>query len=159
MIVKARYERTAMADIINPVNGYRGMLALAGQTPKDHRKENLSFLKAKQEENKKIVEDQAKPKPDPFKMRKFQNVPSKLSLVNAEPGTASGSPDKERPKTAASSRPRSAAIVAFGRSTHQQEVKHEDEHELENVNHLNLEQNSIDQTPIIEKHKAFGKVP
>jgi hypothetical protein len=30
MIVKARYERTAMADIINPVNGYRGMLALAG---------------------------------------------------------------------------------------------------------------------------------
>ena len=44
---------------------------LAGQTPKDHRKENLSFLKAKQEENKKIVEDQAKPKPDPFKMRKF----------------------------------------------------------------------------------------
>jgi hypothetical protein len=92
-------------------------------------------------------------------MRKFQNVPSKLSLLTSEPGTASGSPDKERPKTAASSRPRSAAIVAFGRSTHQEEVKHEHEHDIENVNQLNLEQSSIEQTPIIEKHKAFGKVP
>jgi hypothetical protein len=159
MIVKARYERTAMADIINPVNGYRGMLALAGQTPKDHRKENLNILKAKQEENKKMVEDQAKPKPDPFKMRKFQNVPSKLSLLTTEPGTASGSPDKERPKTAASCRARSAAMVAFGRTSHQEEVKHEEEHELENINHLNLEHSSIEQIPIIEKHKAFGKVP
>ena len=120
MIVKARYERTAMADIINPVNGYRGMLALSGQTPKDHRKENLNFIKAKQEEVKKHIEDQTKAKPEPFKLKKFQNVPSKLSLIT-EPGTAQGSPDKERPKTAASCRAKSASIVAFGRTSHPDE--------------------------------------
>jgi len=45
MIMKGRYERSAMADVINPVNGYRGQLELYGMTPKDHRKENLNFIK------------------------------------------------------------------------------------------------------------------
>lgn len=45
MILKGRHERSQMADIINPVNGYRGLLALSGQTPKDHRKENFAFIK------------------------------------------------------------------------------------------------------------------
>jgi hypothetical protein len=154
MIVKGRYERTAMADIINPVNGYRGMLSLTGQTPKDHRKDNLNFIKAKQEEIKKTIEDQARPKPEPFKMKKFTNVQSKLSLLT----TNETSPDKERPKTAASCRARSAAIVAFGRTSHQEQEVHHNV-DIENVNHLNLEQASIEQTPLIEKHKAFGKVP
>jgi hypothetical protein len=47
MILKSRHERTQMADIINPVNGYRGYLSLSGLTPKDHRKDNLNFIKAK----------------------------------------------------------------------------------------------------------------
>jgi hypothetical protein len=117
MIVKGRYERTAMADIINPVNGYRGMLSLAGQTPKDHRKDNLKFIKAKQEEVKKTIEEQTKPKPEPFKMKKFTNVQSKLSLIT----TNETVPDSERPKTAASCRAKSASIVAFGRTSHQVE--------------------------------------
>ena len=118
MIVKGRYERSAMADIINPVNGYRGMLSLAGQTPKDHRKDNLKFIKAKQEEVKKTIEEHTKPKPEPFKMKKFTNVQSKLSLITTTNETL---PESERPKTAASCRAKSASIVAFGRTSHQVE--------------------------------------
>lgn len=59
MILKNRHERTAMADIINPVNGYRGMLSLCGMTPKDHRKDNLNFIKHKQEEIKKREDELA----------------------------------------------------------------------------------------------------
>jgi hypothetical protein len=66
-------------------------------------------------------------------------VPSKLSLHTTEPGTASGSPDKERPRTAVSSRPKSVSVVAFGRTSHPEEANKEQEHEVENVNHLNLE--------------------
>jgi hypothetical protein len=132
------------------------MLSLTGQTPKDHRKDNLNFIKAKQEEMKRTIEEQAKPKPEPFKMKKFTNVQSKLSLIT----TNETSPDKERPKTAASCRAKSASIVAFGRTSHQEEDVHEHHHvDNENVNHLNLENPSIEQTPLIEKHKAFGKVP
>ena len=86
--------------------------------------------------SRKIV---AKAKPEPFKLKKFQNVPSKLSLHTTEPGTASGSPDKERPRTAVSSRPKSVSVVAFGRTSHPEEANKEQEHEVENVNHLNLE--------------------
>lgn len=55
-----------------------------------------------QEENKLKFEEALKPKPEPFKLKKFQNV---LSKVNLESATALESPIKlERPKTAASSR-------------------------------------------------------
>ena len=148
-----------MADIINPVNGYRGMLALSGQTPKDHRKDNINFIKSKQEEVKRQIEDATKPKAEPFKMKKFQNVPSKLGQLIPEQNTAVGSPDKERPRTAASSRAKSASIVAFGRTSHPEEQRKEHYNETENVNHLNIEEGFVAQTPNLEKHKAYGKVP
>ena len=47
MIVKGRYERSAIADFLNPVNGYRGNLELQGKKPKDHRKDNQEFIKKK----------------------------------------------------------------------------------------------------------------
>ena len=82
--MKGRYERSAMADVINPVNGYRGQLELYGMTPKDHRKENLNFIKQKQEEIKQKMEESLKPKPEPFKLKKFSQVSSKLNLQTDE---------------------------------------------------------------------------
>lgn len=46
-----------MADFLNPVNGYRGQLALQGKTPKDHRKENLKLIQQKAEEVKRKEEE------------------------------------------------------------------------------------------------------
>jgi hypothetical protein len=69
MIFKGRQERTAVADIINPINGYRGQLELYGVTPKDHRKENLNFIKQKQEAIRLKMEDSLKQKPEPFKLK------------------------------------------------------------------------------------------
>lgn len=116
MILSNRHSRTAIADILNPVNGYRGQMELSGMTPKDHRKENLKFIKQKQEELKHRMEEELKPKPEPFKLKKFQHVQSKVATgaVSEEAGAA-------RPKTAASVRSRSSAVlpshVAFGRTT------------------------------------------
>jgi hypothetical protein len=117
MILKGRYERTAIADVLNPINGYRGQQELFGLVPKDHRKDNLKFIKQKQEENKKKQDEESKVKPEPFKLKKFANVPSKLSTID----TAESPRKQERPQTAASGRARSthgiAPHVAFGRTT------------------------------------------
>ena len=113
MLVRGRYERAAIADYLNPVNGYRGQMELCGMTPKDHRKDNLKYIKSKQEEVKSKLEEAQKPKPEPFKLKKFQNVQSKVSLATID----TESPSKLRPKTAASARPKSGHLVAFGRTT------------------------------------------
>jgi phage terminase Nu1 subunit (DNA packaging protein) len=126
-------------------------MAYCGLTPKDHRKDNLNFIKAKQEELKRRLEEESKPKPEPFKLKKFANVPSKLSTVEA---TAS-SPSKARPQTSGSARARSFvnAHVAFGRTTIETDYS-----EKENVC-ANVSTVEAVATPTLSKHKSFGKVP
>jgi len=46
-----------MAAIINPVNGYRGMLAASGKEVKNHMVENRKLLKEMEEKNNKELED------------------------------------------------------------------------------------------------------
>ena len=123
MIVKGRYERSTIADILNPVNGYRGQLELCGQTPKDHRKDNFAFIKQKQEQLRQRMEEQARPKPEPFKLKKFTQVQSKVGLASA--AAAAGlhiepaeSPSKiVRPSTAGRVRSNYGSQIAFGRTT------------------------------------------
>ncbi len=77
--MRGRHERTAVADCLNPINGYRGLLELQGKKPKDHRKENFKLIKQKEEEKRREVEEeQLKTKGEPFKMSKFKNVQSKV---------------------------------------------------------------------------------
>ena len=68
MIQKGRQERTVMASLINPINGYRyislspfyrGNLELQGIKPKDHRSINKQIIKKKEEENKVKIEKQS----------------------------------------------------------------------------------------------------
>lgn len=92
MILQGRQQRTAIADILNPINGFRGHMELCGMTPKDHRKDNLKFIKQIQEEVKSKMDEQAKPKPEPFKLKKFQNVQSKLQLATIDGGERAVSP-------------------------------------------------------------------
>jgi hypothetical protein len=160
MIVKGRHERTQMADIINPVNGYRGQLSLAGMTPKDHRKDNLNFIKAKQEEIKHRLEEDAKPRPEPFKLKKFAQVQSKISSIMTVDTHAEQSVLKPtRPSTAKSVRSKNNSIVAFGRTSHPDNL--ETPYPGENENDINLINTPapIDLEATIEKHKSFGKVP
>lgn len=51
---------------------------MRGIKPKDHRKENQKAIKAIYEERKKKEEESVAPEPEPFKMKKFQNVESKI---------------------------------------------------------------------------------
>ena len=132
MIVKSRHERTVMADIINPVNGYRGHLTLPGVTPKDHRKDNLNYIKHKQEELKHRQDEEAKPRPEPFKLKKFAQVQSKISsLICLEQNNANGGIEESgikvsRPQTAKSQRGKNCnSIVAFGRTSHPEAVAEE----------------------------------
>ena len=69
MMHKGRHERSAIANFLNPVNGYRGQMELSGMTPKDHRKDNINFIKHKQKELKHKMDESLKPKPDLFKMK------------------------------------------------------------------------------------------
>ncbi|CDW80069.1 UNKNOWN [Stylonychia lemnae] len=163
--MKGRQDRTAIADFLNPVNGYRGQLELMGKKPKDHRKENLKLIKQKEEENKKLEEEKAKGKGEPWKMKKFQNIQSKVKE------TLSQTDNQSRPQTAVS-RPQTAvsrkdkpAHVAFGRSTSQNnsedfEYKNTEdkENEQSEYNKIEYTDNQSEHQPI-EKHKNFGKVP
>lgn len=126
MILSNRHSRTAIADILNPVNGYRGHMELSGVTPKDHRKDNLKFIKQKQEEAKHRAEEEHKPKAEPFKLKKFQHVQSKIG--STLPLHEHAAAEVARPKTAASARSRSSAAgvpshVAFGRTTNQSTIE------------------------------------
>ena len=52
MITKNRQMgREAIEEYLNPLNGYRGMLAYKGKEVKDHIKANRAHLKKQVEEN------------------------------------------------------------------------------------------------------------
>lgn len=151
MIMKGRQDRTAIAEFLNPVNGYRGKLELQGKKPKDHRKENLKLLKQKEQEVQKQLDEESKPKGELFKMKKFQNVPSKLKDHISESTS-------QRPQTAASNVSRKNKVYAFGSTenvpTAQSEDKENHYEEQDNIEYVDSTM-----TESLEKHKNFGKVP
>jgi hypothetical protein len=72
------------------------------------------------------MEEQARPKAEPFKLKKFQQIPSKVVLGAAASSSSSGvtiepaeSPSKQlfRPSTAGRARSNTGLQVAFGRTT------------------------------------------
>ncbi len=67
-----------MANVLCPLNGYRGELENRGIKPKDHRRDNLKCIKDKQILFKKKQEESLVEAPEPFKLKKFQKVESKL---------------------------------------------------------------------------------
>eukprot|EP00924_Labyrinthula_sp_SR-Ha-C_P009377 snap_masked-scaffold_2-processed-gene-21.27-mRNA-1 protein AED:1.00 eAED:1.00 QI:0/0/0/0/1/1/2/0/253 len=76
---------TQVADILNPVNGYRGKLEREGKTPKNHVQINYRHLVKKQQDLKKREEERARcraqsAKKDAMKLKKFQNVKSKINV-------------------------------------------------------------------------------
>ncbi|RKO89129.1 calmodulin-binding-domain-containing protein [Blyttiomyces helicus] len=69
---------SAVGDLLKPSRGLRDDIVRAGGTPKDHAKQNKLMLKDLQKANKAKKEDMQKPAPAPFKMKQFEDVPSKL---------------------------------------------------------------------------------
>lgn len=71
---------SAIASILNPVNGYRGMLERKGIKPKNHHLDNIRALRQRQSMNRmsKAVQAEAA-KRKKFKMKKFQNVQSTVA--------------------------------------------------------------------------------
>jgi hypothetical protein len=74
----SHYERAAIADYINPDNGYRGKMERMGKTPKNFEKENRKDIVAIQQRNRQQKEDLERQKKEPFKLSQFQNVEPKL---------------------------------------------------------------------------------
>lgn len=71
--------REAIEDYLNPLNGYRGKLQAQGKEVKNHIKANRAALRKTQDafEKKQEVKSIVNPA-DQFKMKKFQNVQSKI---------------------------------------------------------------------------------
>ena len=53
-------------------------MAQKGVKPKDHMRDNLAQLRKAQEENKVKREEDGSKREEPFKMKRFQNVESRL---------------------------------------------------------------------------------
>ena len=128
-------------------------------TPKDHRKDNFNFIKAKQEEIKHRQEEDAKPRPEPFKLKKFAQVQSKISSIVTLDTNEQSALKPTRPSTTKSVRAKNNSVVAFGRTSHPDHL--ETPYPGENENDINLINTPapIDLEATIEKHKSFGKVP
>ncbi|KAJ3330965.1 hypothetical protein HDU76_004405 [Blyttiomyces sp. JEL0837] len=110
---------TAVSMALKPSRGVRDDIVFAGGKPKDHNKENYLKLKEMQKKNKMLEEDKSKPAPPPFRLKQFENVPSRLStrrnsslsltsssddhtyIDSADP-SRSTSPGSTRPSTASS---------------------------------------------------------
>ena len=75
------YQRSTVADMLNPDNGYRGQLKRQGQPIKNHMKDNLNIIKITQQQNKSMKEKQIEEeqnKKELYKMPQFRDVSSRI---------------------------------------------------------------------------------
>lgn len=75
------YQRSTVADMLNPDNGYRGQLKRQGQPIKNHMKDNLNIIKITQQQNKSMKEKQIEDeqnKKELYKMPQFRDVSSRI---------------------------------------------------------------------------------
>jgi len=87
---KQRSQRSEVASIINPNPGIRGEMALRGQTPKDHAKDNYRKMKALEDQAQRKKEEEELNevlKENKWKMNKFKNVESKVRIPKASTAT------------------------------------------------------------------------
>ncbi|KAJ3283273.1 hypothetical protein HDU79_009205 [Rhizoclosmatium sp. JEL0117] len=103
----------AVMMAMKPSRGLRDDIVYAGGTPKDHLKENYKKLKDLQNAKRKEEQEKSKPPPAPFKLKRFENVKSKLSTHRPHSSNASDA-SESRPSTAKSS---SSAHSISGLST------------------------------------------
>ncbi|KAI9098044.1 calmodulin-binding-domain-containing protein [Phlyctochytrium arcticum] len=96
---------TAVGMILKPSRGVRDDIIRSGGKPKDHCKENRLRLKSMQKANKAQKEEDAKPEPRPFKLKQFEDVPSKLQtrrISSSSTLVSSHGSEASRPSTAGS---------------------------------------------------------
>ncbi|KAI9353056.1 calmodulin-binding-domain-containing protein [Zopfochytrium polystomum] len=85
---------------LRPSRGLRDDILFAGGKPKNHQKENYQRIKELEKQNKQAEEEKSKPSSPPFKLKKFEGVPSRLSTrrsESSEVSPASSSPSGSRP--------------------------------------------------------------
>ena len=114
---------------------------MQGIKPKDHTKQNKEFIKTKQEMQIKKKEEESRQKQEPFKMRKFQNVPSR---VNQNDDLIS----QQRPGTAQTQK----SVIAFGKNT-KQESKENILHLGKDLSDQELNDENDNQINFIEQDK------
>jgi hypothetical protein len=113
IVQNRQMQRSAIEDILNPINGYRGALAAKGKEVKNHMKEQRELIKKKTLENQQKALREQEPAKEMFKMKQFSNVPSKVRQEILHRGEA----DELRPVTARPNSARGAKPpVAFGRT-------------------------------------------
>ncbi|TPX62801.1 hypothetical protein PhCBS80983_g00025 [Powellomyces hirtus] len=99
---------TAVGMLLKPSRGVRDDIIRAGGTPKDHRKENRRKLADLAKQNKLKQEEENKPPPPLFKLKRFEDVPAKLNTRRSMPNlkTEEGGPS---PPASGSSRKSSSS--------------------------------------------------
>jgi hypothetical protein len=90
MIQRSRARTTQVADLIAPVDGYRGTIHKKGQKPKNHMSDNAKKIRDAQKEYKMREQIEAEKKREKnFKMKKFSSVKSKV-FTSTRPATCKG---------------------------------------------------------------------
>ena len=73
-------KRTQVADLISPINGYRGNLASKGAQIKNHMKDNLVELRKAESRNRLRKVENEVPAKELYKLPQFRDVEPKLYL-------------------------------------------------------------------------------
>ncbi|ORX76056.1 hypothetical protein BCR32DRAFT_271498 [Anaeromyces robustus] len=84
-IAQKQSSGNAVKSILCPTNGIRDEIRKKGGVPKNHARENYIRIKLKEQayKEKKMIE--SIPKPQPFKLKQFSNISSKISTRRTSP--------------------------------------------------------------------------
>ncbi|KAJ3012554.1 hypothetical protein HKX48_006213 [Thoreauomyces humboldtii] len=89
---------TAVGMLLKPSRGIRDDMLRAGREPKDHRRENRQKLKELQSENRTKQIQRELPQPPPFKLKRFQDVKSRLDTRREPPSPEPVGPQRKTRK-------------------------------------------------------------
>eukprot|EP00636_Phaeomonas_parva_P005648 CAMPEP_0118876822 /NCGR_PEP_ID=MMETSP1163-20130328/17358_1 /TAXON_ID=124430 /ORGANISM="Phaeomonas parva, Strain CCMP2877" /LENGTH=92 /DNA_ID=CAMNT_0006812467 /DNA_START=188 /DNA_END=463 /DNA_ORIENTATION=+ len=71
---------SAIAECLNPTDGYRGQLAKRGIKPRNHAADNRAALRELSARNReKMLEEAAAQEAQPWKLKEFRGVTSRYS--------------------------------------------------------------------------------
>ncbi|ORX52123.1 hypothetical protein BCR36DRAFT_411573 [Piromyces finnis] len=99
-IAQKQSSGSAVKSILCPTNGIRDEIRRKGGVPKNHAKENYMRIKLQEQAYKEKKMMEAIPKPQPFKLKQFSNVSSKISTRRTSPNESRITSGMTTPKNA-----------------------------------------------------------
>jgi len=100
-IAQKQSSGNAVKSILCPTNGIRDEIRRKGGVPKNHARDNYMRIKLQEQAYKEKKMMESIPKPQPFKLKQFSNVSSKISTRRTSPNESRITSGMTSPKNAA----------------------------------------------------------